>query len=70
MEKLRKYQLNRLKYFYAVVVCNSPETAEAIYNECDGLDYENSSSRLDFRFVPDEMTFDQVRIFACFINSQ
>nr|XP_027197419.1 pre-rRNA-processing protein ESF1-like [Dermatophagoides pteronyssinus] len=62
VEKLRKYQLERLKYFYAIVECDSAETAEIITKELDGLEYECSSTMLDIRFVPDDMDFDDVRL--------
>lgn len=57
-DALRTYQLERLRYFYAVIVCSDESTAHAIYEATDGSEYLSSSNFLDLRFVPDDVTFD------------
>lgn len=55
---LRSYQLDRLRYYYAVVTCTSADTAKALYDAMDGREYLSSANFFDMRFVPDEVSFD------------
>lgn len=64
-EALRRYQRNRLLYYYAVVVCDAVETAATVYKHCDRQPFEGAGVLLDLRYIPDEMTFDDVPHDLC-----
>jgi hypothetical protein len=55
---LRQYQLERLRYFYAVIQCSSIDVAKALYDVLDGHEYLSSANFFDLRFIPDEVDFD------------
>ncbi|OMP86781.1 Pre-rRNA-processing protein esf1, partial [Diplodia seriata] len=56
---LRQYQLERLRYYYAVITADSAGTARHIYENMDGREYLSSANFFDLRFVPDEVSFDE-----------
>jgi hypothetical protein len=61
--RLRYYERSKLRWYYAIVVCSNVKTAEAIYTECDGMEYMKTANLFDLRFVPDDQSFEgrQVR---------
>lgn len=59
--KLRRYQLERLRYYYAVLDCSSTVVAQAIYDAVDGTEYLTTANFFDLRFIPDEVDFSTDR---------
>lgn len=62
---LRAYQLDRLKYYYAIIHCSSDVVAKKLYDDMDGREYLSSANFFDLRFVPDEVTFDETPRDVC-----
>ena len=59
--KLRRYQLERLRYHFAIITCSSPFVAESIYTAVDGTEYLSTANFFDLRFVPDDTDFSSDR---------
>ncbi|CAI2351711.1 unnamed protein product [Caenorhabditis sp. 36 PRJEB53466] len=59
---VREYLVNKLKYYYAVITFDSVPTAVAVYEECDGFQFEETGLKMDMRFIPDEMQFEEYRV--------
>lgn len=55
---LRSYQLQRLRYYYAVIACSSTSTAKTLYDDMDGREYLTTANFFDLRFIPDDVSFD------------
>ncbi|KAI6656486.1 ESF1-like [Oopsacas minuta] len=44
-------------YYYCITETDSNATSDYLYEECNGIEYELSGTRLDLRVVPDDMEF-------------
>ena len=60
-EKLRAYELKKLRRYFAVATFDAAATAEAVYASGDGVEIEATSVPLNLSFIPDETTFDDGR---------
>ena len=55
--KLRQYQLDRLRYYFAILEFSSASAAKAVYDAADGAEYLSTANFFDLRFVPDGTEF-------------
>lgn len=52
---LRRYEEERLNYYYGVVEFEDEKSANAVYEQCDGVEYAQSGRAFDLRFIPTDM---------------
>ena len=48
-----------MKYYYAVIHCNSKKTATKLYDEYNGYEFELSNIPLNLSFISDDLVFQQ-----------
>lgn len=59
LAQLRKYEVNKMKYYYAVVCCNTKKTANSIIEEYNGIEFELTNIRLNLSCIDDDLVFPQ-----------
>ncbi|KAI5479550.1 hypothetical protein MNV49_003287 [Pseudohyphozyma bogoriensis] len=57
-EALRRYQLERLRYYYAIATFDSSASAAHVLTEINGTEFERTANVFDLQYVPNETTFD------------
>lgn len=55
------------RYYYAIVECDSVQTASHVYNELQGTELERSANVFDLSFVPADMTFEDDFRYVCLL---
>lgn len=56
--RVRAYERSKLRYYYCIIETDSVETAEHLYQECDGVELERTACKFDLRYVDDDEVFD------------
>ncbi|GAA5986102.1 hypothetical protein JCM10908_006410 [Rhodotorula pacifica] len=57
-EALRKYQLERLRYYFAIATFDSASTAAHVVEQINGTEFERTANVFDMQYVPDDTSFD------------
>lgn len=57
MAQLRKYEVQKMDYFYGVVYCDNSRTASRIIEENQDIEFELTNIRLNLYIVPDDLEF-------------
>lgn len=58
LERIRQYEREKLRYYFAIAEFDSTQTANRVYCECDGTEFERSGNVVDLRFIRDDHSFE------------
>ncbi|CAA9990110.1 small subunit rRNA processing factor, putative [Plasmodium knowlesi strain H] len=61
-EKIRLYQIQRSRYYFAVVECYNKEIVEFLYEELNDMDADFCINYLDLRIIDDECSLDDYKV--------
>ncbi|CAK9783755.1 hypothetical protein CC85DRAFT_309926 [Cutaneotrichosporon oleaginosum] len=62
MDQLRKYQLERLRYYYAIATFSTIPAAQLVHDELNGTEFERTANILDLSYVPEGMEFEESEV--------
>jgi len=62
---VRRYEIERLKYYYSVLEFDSAKTADFIYNNCNDFELENTGNKIDLRAIPDDLKIPKAPEEVC-----
>lgn len=60
-EKLRAYEVSKLKYYFGIVEFTDPNCADIAYKQVDGMEFEHSSAAVDMRSIEIDQIDDVVK---------
>ncbi|EDL46818.1 hypothetical protein, conserved [Plasmodium vivax] len=61
-EKIRLYQIQRSRYYFAVVECYNKEIVEFLYEELNDMDADFCINYLDLRIIDDSCSLDDYKV--------
>ncbi|KAL7069048.1 hypothetical protein ACR3K2_05810 [Cryptosporidium serpentis] len=68
LEAIRRYQVEKSLYYYAVVECADVNSAIKLADELDGMEADFCIDSLDVRFIPDNLTefpYPPISVSSC-----
>ncbi|KAL0246101.1 hypothetical protein GEMRC1_007317 [Eukaryota sp. GEM-RC1] len=57
-EAIRRYEISKMRYYFAVIECEDVPTALVLYSEMDRSTIGQTGNTIDLRFIPGEVSFE------------